>query len=763
MRGYSWRATTAVLATAALIASAWTMPGSPAAALSPGINFSADDLPTWQTDGVVYALAQTQGRVIAGGTFTTLRPPTDRPSTPPVATTALAILDAESGNPDSCQLPVTISTPGARPQVRALTASPDGTVYVGGDFSSIGGIEVGRLAAIDVLTCTVKPFRTGVINSVVRSVALHGSTLYFGGDFDEVSYEPRQHFAAVESSSGDLIPWVADADQTGRAIAVSPDGKKVALGGDFFFVNGSPTHSIAVVDGTTGANLRTYPDNFIDDRSVTKHIWSGATRFYVSNEGSGSGRFDGRLAIDWGTLDQVWRDTCRGATQASIEYAGTLYSASHAHDCSENAYQDGRRNHYNAQDAATATLLGWDPRANDGIGEGVGPRALTIAIGRTSGAPYLWSGGEFTQINGQPQQGLTRFGIDDVGRPPVPLAVAEATPEGSIQVRWRTVVDPDDSKLTYFVHRNGSRRPIWTGSADSLWWKYPQITFVDTKVVAGKKYTYRVRASDGTQSSALSPATAAHANKRRAKAYGATIRADRPTLYWNSQRGGPGGLWVQEVGSATTGTRRLNGRLQGGTVTVYDSPLGDDPTGSLRYDGVDDYTWADEYVVGPTVYSLEAWFKTRSRKGGGIIGYGSGRPRTDNFERKPSTSRDYDRVVYLDKSGRVRFGVDAGRRIAVSSRRKSNDGRWHHVVATQGQAGMTLYLDGKTVAKRSTSRAGTYKGVWHVGGDNLAKFPKAPSSSMFAGLIDEVAIYPKALKRKRVVAHFRAARRAARS
>ena len=227
----------------------------------------------------------------------------------------------------------------------------------------------------------------------------------------------------------------------------------------------SASHSLAVVDATTGANLRTYTNGFIDNRSVTKNIFSGQDRFYVGNEGTGGGVFDGRLAISWSTLDEVWRDTCLGATQATLEHAGTLYSASHAHDCTfdsdQDGFQDGKRNYFLAQDAATAKQHRLGPPRQRRDRRGHRPRALTTVVGRTTGKTYLWSGGEFTQINGQPQQGLTRFGPDDTVAPPTPGVVVQATSEGAIQVRWRSVVDPDDSELTYRVYRNGAAVPVW--------------------------------------------------------------------------------------------------------------------------------------------------------------------------------------------------------------------------------------------------------------------------------------------------------------
>ena len=105
----------------------------------------------------MYALAQSAGKVVAGGTFSELRPP-EGGSGSPVAVNALAILDAETGNPDSCQL--SLSLAGGTPAVYAATTAPDGnTVYIGGNFSNVGGVSTGRIAQIDVRTCTVTGLR----------------------------------------------------------------------------------------------------------------------------------------------------------------------------------------------------------------------------------------------------------------------------------------------------------------------------------------------------------------------------------------------------------------------------------------------------------------------------------------------------------------------------------------------------------------------------------------------------------------------------
>ncbi|MFD4779151.1 hypothetical protein ACFWNU_35630, partial [Streptomyces sp. NPDC058427] len=59
------------LTAGALTTSAATAP--PAAALTPPVGFTADDLATYQTNGIVWSLAEAKGVVYAGGTFTGVR------------------------------------------------------------------------------------------------------------------------------------------------------------------------------------------------------------------------------------------------------------------------------------------------------------------------------------------------------------------------------------------------------------------------------------------------------------------------------------------------------------------------------------------------------------------------------------------------------------------------------------------------------------------------------------------------------------------
>ncbi|WP_167324034.1 LamG-like jellyroll fold domain-containing protein, partial [Rhodococcoides kroppenstedtii] len=127
----------------------------------------------------------------------------------------------------------------------------------------------------------------------------------------------------------------------------------------------------------------------------------------------------------------------------------------------------------------------------------------------------------------------------------------------------------------------------------------------------------------------------------------------------------------------------------------------DDTSGSFTFDGVDDYIWNDQLSEGTSTYTLETWIKTTTTRGGKIIGFGNGRPNTGN--NATSLSGNYDRQIYMLNNGQLRFGVWTGSATTLTTSTSYNDGAWHHIVATQGADGMSLWVDGNRVAKNTNS------------------------------------------------------------
>ncbi|MFK4145186.1 DNRLRE domain-containing protein [Streptomyces sp. NPDC004065] len=707
----------------------------PAAALTPPVAFTADDLPTWQTNGVVWALAEANGTVFAGGTFSQVRPPDGASGTAQNAVNFVA-LDAASGSPTSCKLSFTVGSGTAT--VRALAVSPDKkTLYAGGYFGAVNGTPVSSLAAIDIATCTPRASFHPSVSATVRALAVTDDTVYLGGDFSTVGGSAHARFAAVDAGSGAVRPFQADADEPGRALAVTPDGGSVILGGDFFTVNGANSHALAVVDATTGANVRTYP-GFIETNSVVKTIDTDATGFYTGNEGTGGGVFDGRIALDLSTLGQRWRDTCLGATQAVKSYQGVLYSASHAHDCSSvGEFPDGRRHHLLAQPTTGTGKLGWFPDTNDGLGEGIGPRAM--AVSETDGNKYMWVGGEFTTVNGSPAQGLTRFAASpDTGAPTVPVAGADSVRPTEVQVRWRASLDTDDTRLTYKVYRNGGSTPVHTVEGDSVEWSRPQLSFTDTDVTAGSTYTYRVTATDGAGNTSALSAAATVTVPASAQKYPSKVLDDGAGLYWRYDESTT--PFVGDSSPADQNGVHFNGASLRQTPAAVTGP-----STAIGFNGSNQLVYSDKRTTVPSRYSVETWFRTTTTRGGKLIGFGNNTTRA---------SGNYDKHVYMRNDGRLVFGVWTGTARTITSPGSYNDGSWHHVVATQGPSGMVLYVDGAQAGTLAETSNQAYQGYWHVGGDNLNGWPNRPTSDYFAGQVDETAVYPSVLSAAQVQSHY---------
>ncbi|MFD3456516.1 LamG-like jellyroll fold domain-containing protein [Streptomyces sp. NPDC058691] len=724
----------ALALTAASLAGAGVATAPPAAALTPPVAMTADPLPTWQTNGVVWAMAQQGGTVFAGGTFSVIRSSGAGTTTQPAVN--FAAFDAATGAPTGCRLSFTIGSGTAT--VRALEVSPDGrTLYAGGWFNAVNGVTVSSLAAIDIATCTpVASFRPS-FSATVRALAVTDDTVYAGGDFTSVAGQSRPRFAAL-STAGALRAWNPDADKPGRAIQLSPDGAHAVIGGDFDTVGGTGSHALAVVDTADGALTRAYPVGFIPPTSVVKDLTADATAVFTANEGTGGGVFDGRIALNTSDFGQRWRDDCLGATQSVVVYRTVLYSGSHAHDCSSmGAYPNQRRKHLLAESVDDPTLLPWFPDTNDGIGEGLGPRVMTVAS--SGGTDYLWVGGEFTTVAGAAQQGLTRFASGpDTGAPSVPEVNVSSVRAGEVAVRWRSALDLDDGPLTYRVYRNGSSTPVYTATGPSLPWSRPQLTFTDTSVTPGTTYSYRVSASDGTNTSAQSAAQSVTA-AGSTQAYPARVVADGAGLYWRYEEAS--GQFGADSSPGDDNAVYLNGPL-------YRQTPGAVPGGgtAMGFNGSNDYAYSDARHPRPAAYSIETWFRTTTTSGGKLIGFGD-RNVDDNL------SANYDKHLYMANDGRLVFGVYNGGTRTVTTTGAYNDGAWHHVVATQGGDGMKLYVDGSPAGSGTTTTSQDYAGYWRIGGDNLSGWPLQPASAFFAGQLDETAVYPLVLTAAQVADH----------
>jgi hypothetical protein len=141
--------------------------------------------------------------------------------------------------------------------VHALAASGS-TVYLGGSFNHIGVTPRQNAALLRHVPGDegeVLRFDADV-NGDVTALALAGDTLYLGGPFDRINTTGggavRNHLGAVDSTSGDVLPF--DPNVNGPVRALQVDGGTLFAGGAFTTVNGTEARQrLAALDRLTGA------------------------------------------------------------------------------------------------------------------------------------------------------------------------------------------------------------------------------------------------------------------------------------------------------------------------------------------------------------------------------------------------------------------------------------------------------------------------------------------------------------------------------
>ena len=186
-------------------------------------------------------------------------------------------------------------TAGANGRVYDILRTGD-RIYLAGSFTQItdkDGTTFARnnLAAIDASTGRVTDWNPNVTNaknnSNVHKMALSedGSRMFVGGNFQRVGGLYRVRLAAIDLATGAVISgWRADADNTVYALGVS--GNKLYAGGAFKAVAGQPRERLAAVDQTTGTldslwTPRAYRDDDLTSLVRAMDVSADGTRVYV--------------------------------------------------------------------------------------------------------------------------------------------------------------------------------------------------------------------------------------------------------------------------------------------------------------------------------------------------------------------------------------------------------------------------------------------------------------------------------------------------
>jgi hypothetical protein len=349
-------------------------------AWAPAQAATVSDTPTrsWGVNGRVYAVKIVGGTVYVGGTFSAAVSPSGQQ----VARRNLAAFRLSDGSL------VTGWRADASSSVYAL-ASDGSSLYVGGNFTSLGGQNRQRVARLDLDTGAAVPgFQARATGGPVRALDASGGALYVGGSFTSVNGASRSFLAKLDSSTGATAAgFTGQPNAMVRGLRKSPTASMLYIAGDFTAVSGSGRVGVGGVSSDTGQaagpalQYTTAKQYSVDVSTDGSQVFSGA---------------DSNAVTAWRTSTgtRQWRDFTDGNVQAVRYQSGTLYFGFH----------DGMDGDTSvkllAMNAGTGTL---DSSFRPTI------RPFWGVFGLDSTSTALVAGGEFTSADGVPAQNWARF------------------------------------------------------------------------------------------------------------------------------------------------------------------------------------------------------------------------------------------------------------------------------------------------------------------------------------------------------------------
>ena len=349
------------------------------AALSAGSGLAT----TWNpaADGTVDALAVSGSIVYAGGTFSTVGGQ---------ARTGIAALSAGNGLTTAWDPDANAGT-STNASVNALAVAGS-TVYVGGDFTSIGGQDRSGIAALDAAGAVTGWNPDALYDDYqgdVVALAVSGSTVYAGGDFSSIGGQSRNDLAALSASSGLATAWDPEPSSTGYATvnALAVSGSTVYAGGLFTSIGGQARTYLAALDAGSGLATAWDPDA---GGNISTLAVSGSTVYaggYFNSIG-GQNRTDLAALDATSGLATSWNPSPDRAVDDVVVSGSTVYAAGYF-----TSIGGQNRSEIAALDATSGLATDWDPSAGGTSYHEV----FTLAVS----GPTVYVGGEFDTIGGQ--------------------------------------------------------------------------------------------------------------------------------------------------------------------------------------------------------------------------------------------------------------------------------------------------------------------------------------------------------------------------
>jgi hypothetical protein len=191
---------------------------------------------------------------------------------------ALAAIDTSSGAATAWNPVLALDSPFGGVYVDALAVSGN-SIYIDGNFNYVGGQARQQLAEVDATTGTPTAWNPGGVGGEVAAFAVTDSSVYIGGNFAGIGSTTRYYLVEVDRDAGSLTTWNPAVD--GRVAALTTSAGKLYVGGRFSSIDGDITGPFAQLP-ITGGEIQEPIDTTLPTISITtpsdgQHVAQGAT------------------------------------------------------------------------------------------------------------------------------------------------------------------------------------------------------------------------------------------------------------------------------------------------------------------------------------------------------------------------------------------------------------------------------------------------------------------------------------------------------
>lgn len=274
----------------------------------------------------------------------------------------------------------------------------DDGVYIGGKFFQIGEnfgdanlnlVHINQDGSIDE---AFFPKPNGEVHDL--AISSDGAILYVAGDFTQIGGQPRNYLAAINTVTGQVTDWDPNANQAVLKLMLSQDDSTLYVGGSFTSISTTTRNYIAALN--TATSTLTDWDPGANDEVYSLALNNDNSVLYVggkfTNIATTSRNYIAALDTATSTATAWDPNADDSVREIVLNASGTL------------AYIGGdftsiattTRNHIASIDPTTSTPTAWDPDADDIVREIVLNDAEDI----------LYVGGDFTNIGGQTRSNI---------------------------------------------------------------------------------------------------------------------------------------------------------------------------------------------------------------------------------------------------------------------------------------------------------------------------------------------------------------------